>query len=202
MDPTIWDITWTGGPDDTHPREKARYMAELYPDAAQNLPYDMPEALGNPVNITCFVDADHAGNKVTRRSHSGIIIYVNSAPIIWYSKRQNTVESSTFGSEIIAMKQATDMIEALLYKLRMFGIPIESETRVLCDNESVVKTGTNPEARLAKKHNSIAFHRIRECVASKMIILYHEKGESNLADILTKVLPVERRTTLLKGIMN
>ena len=94
------------------------------------------------------------------------------------------------------------MIEALLYKLRMLGIPIESETRVLCDNESVVKKRTNSEARLSKNHSSIAFHRIRECVASKMNILYHEKGESNLADILTKVLPVERRTTLLKGIMN
>ena len=202
MDPVKWDIDWTGGPDDTHPRDKAKYMSELYPDASQNIPHDMPEPLGDPVNITCFVDADHAGNKVTRRSHTGILIYINSAPIIWHSKRQNTVESSTFGSEIVAMRQATDMIEALLYKLRMFGVPIDQEVRVLCDNQSVVKIGTNPEARLAKKHNSIAFHRVRECVASKMIIIYHEKGETNLADILTKVLPVERRVTLLKGIMN
>ena len=202
MDPTKWEIDWSGGPNDTHPKEKARYMAELYPDAMQQIPPDMPEPLGASVYITCFVDADHAGNKVTRRSHSGILIYVNSAPIIWYSKRQNTVESSTFGSEIVALRQATDMIEALLYKLRMFGVPIEYEARVLCDNESVVKSGTNPEARLSKKHNSIAFHRIRECVASKMILIYHEKGESNLADILTKVLPVERRVQLLKGIMN
>ena len=94
------------------------------------------------------------------------------------------------------------MIEALLYKLRMFGIPVEQEVRILCDNQSVVKTSTNPEAWLAKKHNSIAFHHVRECVASKMILIYHEKGETNLADILTKVLPVERRVTLLKGIMN
>ena len=150
-------------------------MAELHPDATQNLPHDMPEALGNSVYITCFVDADHAGNKIIRRSHSGILVYVNSAPIIWYSKRQNTVESSTFGSEIIAMKQATDMIEVLMYKLRMFGIPITSESRVLCDNESVVKTGTNLEARLAKNHNSIAFHRVRECVACKMIIMKRGK---------------------------
>ena len=100
------------------------------------------------------------------------------------------------------MKQATDMIEALLYKLRMFGIPVEGECRVLCDNEGVVKSGSNPDARLSKKHNSVAFHRIRECVAYGMILLYHEKGESNLADLLTKPLPVERRVTLLKGIMN
>ena len=64
----------------------------------------MLEPLGGSVFITCFVDADHAGNRVTQRSHTDIIIYVNSAPIMWYSKRQNTVESSTFGSELIAMK--------------------------------------------------------------------------------------------------
>ena len=148
------------------------------------------------------MDADHAGNKVTRRSHTGIMIFVNSAPITWYSKHQNTVESSTFGSEIVALKQVSNMIESILYKLRMFGVPVDGEVCVLCDNESVVKISSNPDARLTKRHNSIAFHRIRECVAARMMLIYHEKGESNLADILTKVLPVDRRTTLLKGIMN
>ena len=100
------------------------------------------------------------------------------------------------------MKQATDMIEALTYKLRMLGIPIDSKARVLCDNDAVVKTSSNPDARLPKKYNSIAFHRIRECVVFKMILIYHEKGDSNLADILTKVLPVKCRVCLLQGIMN
>ena len=202
MDPEKWHIEWSGGADEMHPRQRAIYLKEQYPDAEQAYPPDMPEPLGESVFITCFVDADHAGNRVTRRSHTGIIIYVNSAPIMWYSKRQNTVESSTFGSELIAMKQATDMIESLFYKLRMFGVPIEGECRVLGDNEGVVKAGSNPDARLSKKHNSIAYHRIRECVASGLILIYYEKGESNLADLLTKSLPVERRVKLLKGIMN
>ena len=162
----------------------------------------MPDPLRNPVNITYFVNADHVCNKLTRLSHTSIIIFVNSAPITWYLKRQNTVESSTFGSKIIALKQASDMIESMIYKLRMFVIPIDGEIRVLCDNESVVRVGSNPDARLTKRHNSIAFHRVRDCVAVRMMLVYHEKGDSNLADILTKVLPVERRTKLLKGIMN
>ena len=88
--------------------------------------------------MSVFVDADHAGDKVTRRSHSGILIYLNNAPIDWYSKKQNTVESSTFGSEFIAMRIACDKIEALRYKLRMFGIPIIGPTDVYCDNISVI----------------------------------------------------------------
>ena len=58
-------------------------------------------------------------------AHTGVILYINRAPIIWYSKRQNTVESSTFGSEFIAMKIAVELIEGLRYKLRMMGVPIK-----------------------------------------------------------------------------
>ena len=64
------------------------------------------------------------------------------------------------------MKQAMDMIEGLIYKLRMFGISVEGEVRVMCDNMAAVKSGSNPDSRLQKKHNSIAFHRVREAVAA------------------------------------
>ena len=57
----------------------------------------MPEALGKSMQIACFVDANHAGNVVTRRSHTGVFIYVQNTPSIWFSKNQNTVESITFG---------------------------------------------------------------------------------------------------------
>ena len=46
------------------------------------------------------------------------------APIFWFSKKQNTIESLTFGSEFIALKQATEIIEGLIYKLLMLGIPV------------------------------------------------------------------------------
>ena len=94
------------------------------------------------------------------------------------------------------------MIEALFYKLRMFGVPIEGECCVFEDNEGVVKAGSNPDARLSKKHDSVVYHQIREYVAFRLILLCYEKGESNLADLLIKSLPVERRVKLLKGIMN
>ena len=46
----------------------------------------MPEALGKYVVIKAYVDSNHAGNMENMRLHSGIIIYVNNKPIIWYSK--------------------------------------------------------------------------------------------------------------------
>ena len=65
-----------------------------------------------------YVDASHASNKKTRRSHTGYLIFINMATIIiWYSKRQRTVESSTFGSEHIATKTYVEAIQALRFKL-------------------------------------------------------------------------------------
>jgi hypothetical protein len=126
----------------------------------------MPEALGNSVTTTCFIDANNAGCRVTRRSQTSLIIYVNKVPIIWFSKWQNTVESSTFGSEFIALKTAIDHVEALRYKLRMFGIPLDGPTSIVCDNKSVVKNTTHSESTLKHKHLSIPYHRCREAIAA------------------------------------
>ena len=120
---------------------------DFYHDAREEVPIWMPEPLGNPV------DANHAGNMKTRRSHSGILIYVNQAPLIWYSKRQNTVEASSFGSEYIALRICTEIVEALRYKLRCFGVPIEGACDVLCDNKSVVTNSSVPTFVLNKRHN-------------------------------------------------
>ena len=78
--------------------------SEFYRDAKESLPPNAPSPRGHAIQMNVFVDADHAGNRVTRCSHTGILIYLNAAPILWYSKAQATVETSTFGSEFVAMR--------------------------------------------------------------------------------------------------
>jgi hypothetical protein len=116
------------------------------------------------------------------------LIFINRAPIIWYSKRQNTVEMSTFGSEFVALHIVVELIEAFRYKLWMFGIPLDGPTNVFCGNEVVTKNTTIPDSILKKKHNSIAYHRAREAVAAGSIQVTKEDGVTNLADVLTKLL--------------
>jgi hypothetical protein len=92
--------------------------SEFYGDVQEELPPMMPEPLGFLVtSISVFVDANHAGNVVTRRSHTGIVIFLQNTPIIWHSRRQNTVETSMFGSEFVALRNARDLIVGLCYKL-------------------------------------------------------------------------------------
>ena len=159
---------------------------DFYPEASEKLPAKKVVPLGNPVKVRAYVDAYHAGNLKNRRSHSGIVIYVNNAPIIWYGKRQNTVESSSFGSEYIALRICTEMIEALRYKLRCFGIPIDGPAEVFCDNQSVVTNSSVPSSVLNKRHNAICYHRVREAQAAGTIMVGWIKGEFNLADLFTK----------------
>ena len=94
-------------------------------DAEEELPRKSPRPRGDPVVTTAFVGASHAANRVTRRSHSGHILFVNRAPVKWHSGRQNTVETSAFSSEFTAMKHCIEDIECSRFELRMFGIPFD-----------------------------------------------------------------------------
>ena len=89
----------------------------FYPDAKEEYPANLPEPLGRSVQITAFVDSDHAGDLITRQSRTGVLIYMNWAPIIWHSKHQNSIEPSTFGSEFMALKTGIKLIKGLHHKL-------------------------------------------------------------------------------------
>ena len=192
--------------DDTMPYfDETRFTkcdwAEYYPGAAEAIPPNAPEIRGKSVTMTCYVDADHAGCQATRRSQTGVLIFINRAPILWFSKRQNTVETSTFGSEFVAARIAVEMVEGLRYKLRMLGVQVDGPTNMLCDNAAVVLNASKPESTLKKKHNAIAYHRVREAQAAGVIRIAKEEGETNLADILTKSLPGPRLRALLQCIL-
>ena len=84
------------------------------------------------------MDRDHAEDKVSCRSRSGFLIYVNTALVQWFSKKQSTVETSVFGAEFVAMKQGIDALRGLRYKLTMMGIPISGPSYIYGDNMSVI----------------------------------------------------------------
>ena len=83
---------------------------EFYPDAEEELPDDMPTPFGKAAQITVYVDADHAHDTVTRHSVSAILIFVNNTPIQWHSKQQKTIETSTYGAELVAARIEVDTV--------------------------------------------------------------------------------------------
>ena len=202
FNPEKFDIDWVPIKDELAPKERANLMKRIYPDAKNINPPGIPEPRGESIQFTVFVDANHAGNKITRHSQTGILVFSNMTLIQWISKRQNTVESSTFGSEFLALKHACELMKGMVYKLQMLGVPVDGPVRMLSDNQSVVINGSFPESVLKKKHCSVAYHIVRENIASESIEVYWEETHSNLADLFTKVLPENVRNGLISGMLS
>ena len=130
----------------------------------------------------------------TRQSLTGLIAFVGSTPVIWLSKRQGSIASSTYAAEFSALRTATEEAIALRYMLRCLGCnipPGRSPTKIFGDNFSVIQNAANPNADLSKKHVAISFHTVREAIAAGVIEPYWLKGKWNLSDIMTKQIPRE-----------
>ena len=152
----------------------------------EQVPHDAPEPRGQAVELTAFVDSDHAGDTVTRRSRTGIFSFVQNSSIIWFSKKQTSIETSSFGSEFFAVKTAVEMVEGLRHKLRMMGVPINGPCNVKANNMCMVTNSSVPDSRLKKKSNLIAFCCVRERAATGAVTINCEPTDTNIADMLTK----------------
>ena len=168
---------------------KSHDWIEFYPDAMEDIPDNKPRPRGELCTLTCFVDADHARDKLTRRSVTGILVLLNNTPISWYSKRQKTVESSTYGSELVASRIAIELLISLRYFISMLGCQLEPSSLLLGDNMAVILNTTVPSSALKKKHQACNYHKVRESIAAGFIKFAHIKSEDNMADLLTKPLP-------------
>ena len=160
-------------------------MEKIYPDAEEITPYasEHPKPKGHKVRITVYKDADYAHDIVMRRSVTGVILFLNNTPVKWVSKRQKTVETSTYGSELVTAKVATELIQEYRYLLRMMGTEPDGPALMLGDNNSVVLNCTMPSSVLKKKASACSYHKVRECIASGVMKFTHIPSEMNYADI-------------------
>jgi len=158
----------------------------VYGDIADDLPPDAPEPLGHWVQLSHFVDANLLHDLMTGRSVTGILDFLNSTPIDWYSKKQATVETATYGSEFVAARTAVERNVDLRTTLLYLGVPVRKKAYLFGDNKSVVDSAMTPHAKLHKHHNALSFHRVREAIAAKLIDFRHVRSAANPADVLSK----------------
>ena len=97
------------------------------------------------------------------------------------------------------MKSCCEYLRGLRYKLRMFGIPVESPAYVFGDNKSVLSNSSNPYSVLKKKSSSIAYHFVREGVAKNEWRTTYLITYLNPADLCTKSLPGGEKRTKFTG---
>ena len=86
------------------------------------------------------------------------------------------------------MRKAVELARSMRYTLRSIGLPIKGPTRIVCDNESVVKQTSQPGSPLENKAIGITYHFVRESCAMGAVEIYWMSGKDNPADILTENL--------------
>ena len=157
----------------------------VYGNIQEIIPHDCPKPLGKSITTTTTLDANLLHCMATGASLTACLHFCNQTPMDWYSKKQATVETATYGSEFVAAKTATEQIMDIRYTLRYLGVPIRSKSYMFGDNRSVVTSATLPHSTLSKRHNILAFHRVREAIAARIIDFHWIKSEHNLSDMLS-----------------
>ena len=169
---------------------EGNWGAQYHP-CREDIPSNAPTPRGKPVTTTTFVDANLMADITTGRSQTGTIHLLNKTPIEWFSKRQNAVETATYGSEFVAARTAVDQVIELRHALRYLGVPVatvggSSASYVFGDNLSVVNSSILPSGKLQKRAHILNYHRVREAQAAGVVRFVHVDGKENPADILTK----------------
>ena len=171
----------------------------FYGDVQEAIPLDRPEERGKEVVLRLYVDSDHAGDKMNRRSRTGFVIFLNSALIMWLSKKQPMIKTSVFGAEFVVMKQRMETLRGLHYKLQMMGVPIDGPSLIYGDNMSVIHNTQKPKSTLKKKSNQICYHAVRESVAMGESVMAHISTHENPADLATRIMQASQKCSYLVG---
>ena len=155
-------------------------------DVKEEIPEDTPKLLGNRVVTTTFLDANLHHDIVTEKSVTEVLHFINTTPIDWYSKRQATVKTARYGSELVAARTATEQIMDLRNMHRYLGVPIMTKADMFSNNKSVITSVTIPQSVLNKRHNMLSYHRVREAITAKILDFYWCSSDQNKSDILSK----------------
>ena len=132
------------------PDQDFDWTYSVYDSVQEILPDDMPEPLGEAVITTTTMDANLNHWLATGKFLTGCLHFVNKTPVDWYSKKQATVETATYGSEFVAAKTATEQIMDIRQTLRYLGAPIGAKSFLFGDNRSVVTSAVLPCSTLTK----------------------------------------------------
>jgi len=151
-------------------------------------------------NLVAYSDADWGGNVDDRTSTTAYIIFLGPNPISWLSKKQRTVARSSTEAEYRAVATTACEVMWLVNLLTELHVPMSTPPRLLCDNVGATYLCSNPVLHSRMKHISMDYHFVREQVQANRLHVSHVSTKDQLADILTKPLPLAKFNELTSKI--
>ena len=128
------------------------------------------------MTLSHYIDANLCHDMLTGHSVTGILHFLNKMPINWYSKKQATVETATYGSEFIAAHICVGQIVDLRSTLHYLSVPIREKSYMFGDNKTVVNSSSKPHGKLHKRHNTLSLHMCMKLSLQSLSILLSWMG--------------------------
>jgi hypothetical protein len=140
----------------------------------------------NEWTMTVFTDAEYSGDKDTRLSVGGFIIFLLGVPILWKSKAQKSVTLSSSESEFVSLSEAAKEIKFVVMILESMGIVVTLPIIVRVDNVGAIFMSENASTSSRTRHVDIRYHYVREFVEEGFIRIVFVRSEANISDEFTK----------------
>ncbi|KAK4335988.1 hypothetical protein RTBOTA2_004766 [Rhodotorula toruloides] len=163
-----------------------------YLSATRDVALEMGLSRSDGSGLVAFVDADHGGDVETRRSTTGVVVQLDGTTILTISRRQSSVQLSTFQAELNAVVIALGELEWISSVISSLPIGNDAPLHLFNDNLSAVNALLSPTYIELKKQHDLKLKYIREQVEKGFVDLRWIPGADNVADILTKALPARR----------
>ena len=141
--------------------------------------------------VISYSDSDYAGCKIDRKSTIGTCQMMGNRLVSWFSKKQNSISTSTAEAEYIAAGSCCAQVLWIRQQLRDYGIE-EREIPIMCGNTTAIAITENPVLHSRTKHIDVRHHFIRDHLEKKDVMVLYIPTEDQLADIFTKALDSER----------
>ncbi|CAI5705568.1 unnamed protein product [Peronospora effusa] len=145
-----------------------------------------------PVRITCFTDADFAGDRKDRKSVSAVVIMVNGATVRWHCKKQSAVAVSTAEAEFVAAAAGGQEVLGLKELFSELGLQVKTPIVLAMDNQVAIKQIKNEASSASAKHVDVKLKFLRDYATKEVVKPSFVKSHDMLADLLTKALPAPR----------
>ena len=146
-----------------------------------------PQVKGEDMwNMTLYSDADWAGDKASRISISGFILYLCGSPILWRSRAQRSVTLSSGESEYVALSEAAKEVKFVSMLLTSMGIKVKYPIIVRIDNVAAMFMAETENSTSRTRHVDVRYHFVREFVEEGFIKIVFVSSDKNLSDMFTK----------------
>lgn len=159
-----------------------------YSDFSEDEDTRLPVPLMNELSTNIFIDSNHGHDRITGRSITGMISFVGRTPITNVSKRQSSVQTTTFGAEFVALKKAVEEAITIRYYLRSMGVAVTKPVIIYGDNLSAITNTITPGSALSKKYLALSYHFCREYYSANVVDIRKIDTKENYADPFTKAL--------------